>query len=90
MPFAREPDDGGESTLCKKKDEIISKFDELLKKLNGEELSANITMGKVTKEYKEAMTVCVCQGPRMLMRGSVPVQPAVVARLPLPAACAPS
>ena len=56
----REPDDGGESTLCKKKDDIISKFDELLKKLNGEELSANITMGKVSKEYKEAMTVCVC------------------------------
>ena len=49
-------DDGGESTLCKKKDLIISKFDELLKKLDGEELSANITMGKVSKEYKEAMT----------------------------------
>ena len=57
----REPDDapGGESALCQKKDLIISKFDELLKKLNGEELSANITMDKVSKEFKEAMTVCV-------------------------------
>ena len=43
--------------LCQKKDIIIQKFDELLKKLGGEELSANITMGKVTKEWKEAMTV---------------------------------
>ena len=43
--------------LCKKKDLIIEKFDELLKKLGGEELSANITMGKVTAEWKEAMTV---------------------------------
>merc|ERR1711990_1064196 len=44
------------SVLCKKKDLIIEKFDELLKKLQGEELSANITMGKVTDEFKEAMT----------------------------------
>jgi hypothetical protein len=44
--------------LCKKKDIIIQKFDELLKKLGGEELAANITMGKVTKEWKEAMSVC--------------------------------
>lgn len=43
--------------LCKKKDLIIDKFDELLKKLGGEELSANITMNKVTAEWKEAMTV---------------------------------
>jgi len=46
----------GGSLLCEKKDNIISKFDELLKKLGGEELSANITMGKVTKEWKESMT----------------------------------
>jgi len=48
--------EGGTSVLCKKKDLIIEKFDELLKKLQGEELSANITMGKVTDEFKEAMT----------------------------------
>jgi hypothetical protein len=30
-------------------------FDQLLKKLGGEELSANITMGRVTKEWAEAM-----------------------------------
>ena len=67
----REPDGGdaggGESALCQKKDIIISKFDELLKKLNGEELSANITMDRVSKEFKEAMTVCVrarlCSSP---------------------------
>lgn len=47
----------GESLLCKKKDLIIEKFDELLKKLGGEELSANITMGRVSKEWKEAMEV---------------------------------
>ncbi len=45
------------SLLCQKKDIIIQKFDELLKKLGGEELSANITMGRVTKEWKEAMEV---------------------------------
>ena len=43
--------------LCKKKDIIIQKLDQLLKKLGGEELSANITMGKVSKEWKEAMEV---------------------------------
>jgi len=46
----------GESLLCQKKDLIIQKFDELLKKLGGEELSANITMGRVSKEWKEAMS----------------------------------
>ena len=52
----------GASLLCQKKDLIIEKFDELLKKLGGEELSANITMNKVSAEWKEAMTVsdCVC------------------------------
>jgi len=45
--------------LCQKKDLIIQKFDELLKKLGGEELSANITMGKVSKEWSEAMSVSV-------------------------------
>jgi hypothetical protein len=43
--------------LCKKKDIIIQKLDQLLKKLGGEELSANITMGRVSKEWKEAMEV---------------------------------
>jgi len=41
--------------LCQKKDIIIEKFDQLLKKLGGEELSANITMGRVSKEWSEAM-----------------------------------
>jgi hypothetical protein len=36
-----------ESKLCEKKDKIIALFDQLLAKLGGEELSANITMGKV-------------------------------------------
>ena len=52
-----EGEEGGVSLLCQKKDIIIQKFDELLRKLGGEELSANITMGKVTKEWKEAMEV---------------------------------
>eukprot|EP00286_Rhodomonas_abbreviata_P003398 CAMPEP_0181347222 /NCGR_PEP_ID=MMETSP1101-20121128/33765_1 /TAXON_ID=46948 /ORGANISM="Rhodomonas abbreviata, Strain Caron Lab Isolate" /LENGTH=444 /DNA_ID=CAMNT_0023459425 /DNA_START=10 /DNA_END=1344 /DNA_ORIENTATION=+ len=43
------------SLLCKKKDIIIEKFDELLKKLGGEELAANITMGKVSDAFKAAM-----------------------------------
>jgi hypothetical protein len=50
--------------LCKKKDIIIQKFDELLKKLGGEELSANITMGRVSKEWKEAMEVRLRRGVR--------------------------
>lgn len=37
-----------ESKLCEKKDKIIGLFDTLLAKLGGEELSANITMGKVS------------------------------------------
>lgn len=43
--------------LREKKDIIIQKFDEPLKKLGGEELSANITMGRVTKEWTAAMKV---------------------------------
>lgn len=35
------------SKLCEKKDKIIALFDKLLSKLGGEELSANITYGKV-------------------------------------------
>ena len=46
----------GDSLLCAKRDKIIELFDQLLAKLGGEELSANITMGKVTDEFKEAMT----------------------------------
>jgi hypothetical protein len=44
-----------DSLLCKKKDIIIEKFDQLLKKLGGEELAANITMGRVSDEFKHAM-----------------------------------
>ena len=44
------------SLLCEKRAKIIALFDTLLAKLGGEELSANITMGKVTDEWKDAMT----------------------------------
>jgi hypothetical protein len=44
-----------ESKLCEKKDKIIALFDQLLAKLGGEELSANITMGKVKDEWKNAL-----------------------------------
>jgi len=44
-----------ESKLCEKKDKIIALFDTLLAKLGGEELSANITMGKVKAEWKDAL-----------------------------------
>jgi len=36
-----------QSKLCEMKDKIIGLFDKLLNKLGGEELSANITYGKV-------------------------------------------
>lgn len=39
-----------ESKLCEMKDKILALFDTLLNKLGGEELSANITMGKVLTE----------------------------------------
>lgn len=48
--------DGG-SLLCKKKGLIIQKFDDLLKKLGGEELSVNISMGRVSKQWEEALKV---------------------------------
>jgi len=44
------------SKLCEKKDKIIALFDKLLSKLGGEELSANITYGKVSKEFQDAMS----------------------------------
>merc|ERR1719409_2345085 len=46
----------GDSMLCEKRQKIIDLFDQLLKKLGGEELSANITMGKISAEWKEAMS----------------------------------
>jgi len=42
----------GDSLLCEKRQKIIDLFDKLLQKLGGEELSANITMGRVTKEVR--------------------------------------
>jgi hypothetical protein len=45
----------GESMLCEKRQKIIELFDQLLKKLGGMELSLNITMGNVLKEWEEAM-----------------------------------
>jgi len=47
--------DGGESRLCAKKDLILSKFDQLLRKLGGEELSLNISLGKMGEEWHAAM-----------------------------------
>merc|ERR1719217_1724209 len=43
------------SALCEKKDKIIALFDRLLSKLGGEELAANITYGKVDKEFKDTL-----------------------------------
>ena len=51
-----ELDDASPSMLCNKKDKIIALFDTLLKKLQGEELSMNITLGKVTKEWNDALS----------------------------------
>ena len=45
----------GESSLCAKQDVIIQKLDQLLKKLGGEELSLNITLGKVQQEWKDSL-----------------------------------
>lgn len=44
-----------ESKLCEKKDKIIALFDQLLAKLGGEELSANITMGKVSRSQTRGL-----------------------------------
>ena len=45
----------GDSHLCEKKDVILSKFDQLLRKLGGEELSLNISLGKMGEEWHAAM-----------------------------------
>jgi len=45
----------GDSRLCDKKDLILSKFDQLLRKLGGEELSLNISLGKMGEEWHAAM-----------------------------------
>jgi hypothetical protein len=44
-----------DSKLCAKKDIIIQKFDDLLKKLGAEELALNISLGKMSAEWKAAM-----------------------------------
>ena len=44
-----------DSKLCAKKDIIIKKFDDLLKKLGAEELALNISLGKMSAEWKAAM-----------------------------------
>lgn len=46
---------GGDASLCGKRQLIIDKFDALLKKLGGEELSIKIQLGEVTEEWKDAM-----------------------------------
>merc|ERR1712216_709350 len=45
----------GDSRLCDKKDVILEKFDQLLRKLGGEELSLNISLGKMSAEWHAAM-----------------------------------
>lgn len=45
----------GDSRLCAKKDLILGKFDQLLRKLGGEELSLNISLGKMGEEWHAAM-----------------------------------
>jgi len=45
----------GDDALCGKRQLIIDKFDALLKKLGGEELSLKIELGQVTKEWKDSM-----------------------------------
>jgi len=47
--------DEGESHLCAKKDLILGKFDQLLRKLGGEELSLNISLGLMGAEWHAAM-----------------------------------
>merc|ERR1719263_1132920 len=44
-----------DSKLCAKRDIILKKFDELLKKLGGEELALNISLGKMSAEWHAAM-----------------------------------
>ena len=41
--------------MCAKKDIILGKFDQLLRKLGGEELSLNISLGKMGAEWHAAM-----------------------------------
>jgi len=45
----------GNPTLCAKKEIILAKFDQLLKKLGAEELALNITNDKVQKEQMDAL-----------------------------------
>merc|ERR1719352_1532389 len=45
----------GDSRLCDKKGVILEKFDQLLRKLGGEELSLNISLGKMSAEWHAAM-----------------------------------
>jgi len=45
----------GDSKLCEKKDIILDKFDQLLRKLGGEELSLNISLGKMGAQWHRAM-----------------------------------
>ena len=44
-----------DSKLCAKRDIILKKFDQLLKKLGGEELALNISLGKMSAEWHAAM-----------------------------------
>eukprot|EP00277_Geminigera_cryophila_P043212 CAMPEP_0173075768 /NCGR_PEP_ID=MMETSP1102-20130122/11899_1 /TAXON_ID=49646 /ORGANISM="Geminigera sp., Strain Caron Lab Isolate" /LENGTH=486 /DNA_ID=CAMNT_0013945271 /DNA_START=186 /DNA_END=1646 /DNA_ORIENTATION=+ len=47
--------DASDSKLCAKKDIIIQKFDDLLRKLGGEELALNISLGKMSAQWKAAV-----------------------------------
>ena len=44
-----------DSKLCAKRDIILKKFDDLLRKLGAEELALNISLGKMSAEWKAAI-----------------------------------
>ena len=80
----------GGSALCEKKDKIIALFDRLLSKLGGEELAANITYGKVDKEFKDTLsTWCLTQSPLHALRWGFPSVIVVIVRRSKICSCSP-
>ena len=85
------------SALCEKKDKIIALFDRLLSKLGGEELAANITYGKVDKEFKDTLATWCCpcakkhqtQSPLHALRWGFPSVIAVIVRRSKICSCSP-
>ena len=87
----------GGSALCEKKDKIIALFDRLLSKLGGEELAANITYGKVDKEFKDTLATWCCpcakkhqtQSPLHALRWGFPSVIVVIVRRSKICSCSP-